>query len=115
MARIQHMVLLKVDPGIARELTPRLFRALGDLQKVIPGMLYYSGGAYSSPEGFNQGYTHGFLMTFQDAAARDLYLTHPEHEKVKAEFLPRVEAAVAFDFEEALPAGQAQASRSSSS
>jgi hypothetical protein len=39
-------------------------------------------------------------MTFADAGARDVYLTHPEHEKVKSEFLPLVEAAVAFDFEE---------------
>jgi hypothetical protein len=37
-------------------------------------------------------------MTFVDAAARNEYLTHPDHEKVKQAFLPDLEGVVAFDF-----------------
>ena len=61
-----------------------------------------SAGPYSSPEGLNRGSTHGCLMTFADAAARNSYLTHPDHEKVKEQFLPFVEEVVAFDFEESV-------------
>jgi hypothetical protein len=39
-------------------------------------------------------------MTFTDPAARDRYLTHPDHEAVKERFLPFVASVVAFDFEE---------------
>ena len=38
-------------------------------------------------------------MTFKDAAARDAYLAHPEHEKFKASALPHIEKVVVFDYE----------------
>ena len=74
-------------------------KALERLQKSIPGILDYCDGINSSPEGLEQGFTHGFIMTFKDAAARDAYLPHPEHERVKAGILPHVESAIIFDFE----------------
>ena len=97
MSKVHHMALLKFSPAKAHR-AAELFVALGDLGKIIPGVLDFSGGPYSSPEGLNQGYTHGFLMTFTDAAARDHYLDHPEHEKVKQAFLPDVEGVIVFDF-----------------
>jgi len=102
MPRVQHMVLLKFKPTAAENVPTRFFAALLELKRIMPQMSYFAGGPYSSQEGLHQGYTHGFLMTFDNAAARDHYLTHPEHEKVKNEVLPFVDAVVAFDFEEAL-------------
>jgi len=94
---IYHIVLLTFKPGHEDQMQP-LHDALAALKQRIPGMTGLSGGPYDSPEGFNQGYTHGFVMTFADAASRDEYLGHPDHEKVKADFLPLVEKVVAFDF-----------------
>jgi hypothetical protein len=74
--------------------------ALAALRTRLPGFLHFAAGPYSSPEGANRGFTHGCLMTFADAAARDHYLGHPDHERVKQEFLPSVEEVIAFDFEE---------------
>ncbi len=99
MAKVQHIVLLRFKPGADTQAGP-LFKALDGLRAHVPGFLHFSGGPYSSPEGLNRGFTHGCLMTFADAAARNHYLTHPEHEAVKARFLPSVEDVVAFDFEE---------------
>ena len=53
-------------------------------ERNITGHIY----GKSSPEGLDQGYTHGFVMTFADATARDSYLKHPDHEKFKAAALP---------------------------
>jgi hypothetical protein len=94
---IYHIVLLTFKPGHEHLMQP-LHDALATLKTKLPGMTGLCGGPYDSPEGFNQGYTHGFVMTFADAAARNEYLVHPDHEKVKADFLPRVDKAVAFDF-----------------
>jgi hypothetical protein len=100
MRRIQHMVVVQFKmPGAAAKIEP-LFQALRELPKVIPGILHFSGGPYSSPEGLNQGFTHGFLFTFADAKARDNYLTHPEHERLLKEYLPHLANVLAFDFEE---------------
>jgi hypothetical protein len=99
MPKIQHMVLLKFKPEVTPEKISHLFGLLGELQQLIPGITYYSGGCYSSDEGLNQGYTHGFLMTFESIATRDAYLPHPEHERVKAELLLYIDSVIAFDFE----------------
>lgn len=98
MKKIQHIVLVKFPAHKAHRMAD-LASALEGLRKKMPGFLAIQGGAYSSPEGLNQGYTHGFIMTFADAAARDHYLTDPDHEKLKQAFLPDLEGVVAFDFE----------------
>jgi hypothetical protein len=99
MPQIQHMVLLKIKPEVTPEKITELFSQLAELQQLIPGITYFSGGPYSSSEGLNQGYTHGFLMTFESVDARDAYLPHPEHERVKATLLPCIDGVIAFDFE----------------
>ena len=58
-----------------------LATALEGLRTVCPASSVAPGGQPASPEGLNQGYTHGFVMTFADAAANH-YLTHPDHEKL---------------------------------
>jgi hypothetical protein len=98
MKKMYHVVLLKF-PASKQHRAAEVFAALDGLRAKLPGFLSFTGGPYSSPEGLNQEYTHGCVMTFQDAAARDFYLTHPEHEAVKQEFIPDLEGVVAFDFE----------------
>ena len=96
---IQHVVLLKIKNDVSEEKVSELFTKLAELKELIPGITYFAGGPYSSHEGLNQGYTHGFVMTFDNAQSRDNYLPHPEHERVKGEILPCIDGVVAFDFE----------------
>lgn len=100
MKKVQHLVLLKFKSAEAARQWGALYAALAALRKTIPGILAFSGGPYSSPEGLNQGFTHGFVMTFASAADRNRYLDHPDHEQVKRDFLPYVEHVIAFDYEE---------------
>ncbi len=99
MSQIQHIVLVKIKPSVTTEKITEMFRLLAELQQLIPGITYFAGGPYSSTEGINQGYTHGFLMTFESVDARDAYLPHPEHERVQAALLASIDSALAFDFE----------------
>jgi hypothetical protein len=98
--RVQHMVLLKFKPAVSAERITAVFQELSQLKQLIPGIEHFAGGPYSSPEGLDGGFTHGFLMTFRDASARNTYLAHPEHERVKQGILPGVASVIAFDFEE---------------
>lgn len=97
MKKVYHIVILKfkADP---EETARQLFAALGELRP-LPGMLEYSFGPNNSTEGLNQGFTHAFIMAFADAAARDHYLNHPDHEKVKQRFLPLVANVLVLDYE----------------
>ena len=99
---IHHVVLFRFRPDAEQAAIEGVFTDLAGLGAKIPGILSYAGGPYSSPEGLNKGYTHGFVMGFEDAVARDAYLPHPEHEKVKAKILELLDGGldgvVAFDF-----------------
>ena len=99
---ITHVVLLRLRKDLPKKDVDRVFAELAGLRGRIPGLLTFTGGPYSSPEGLNRGYTHGFTMTFGDSRARDGYLAHPEHEKVKEQVLGALDGGVdgvlAFDY-----------------
>jgi hypothetical protein len=99
MPIVHHLVLLKFKPDGA-DRAESLFAALAALRRQLPGFVHFCAGSYASPEGLNRGFTHGCLMTFADAQARNHYLDHPDHERVKQTFLPFVADVIAFDFEE---------------
>ena len=99
MAKIKHVALIKFKEGTTEEQIQKAFEELMDLSESVPAVEDYVAGPNNSPEGLTKGYTHGFVMTFTDAAARDAYLTHPDHERVKAAVLPLVEDVLVFDFE----------------
>jgi stress responsive alpha/beta barrel protein len=100
---IHHLVLLRFRRDVPPKEIDAAFALLAGLKKTIPGLTSFTGGPYSSPEGLNRGYTHGFVMTFRDAPSRDGYLDHPEHVKVKERVGALLEGGldgvVAFDFE----------------
>lgn len=99
MPQIQHMAMLKLKPEITAEKIEELFNQLAELKQLIPSITYLSAASYSSNEGLNKEFTYGFLTTFDSIEARDVYLPHPEHERVKAELLPCINDIVVFDFE----------------
>ena len=74
------------------------FAVMMDMVGKIPGLLEMEHGPYDSSEGLNDGYTHGFIMTFDSPRSRENYLPHPIHEKVKEYVIPKLERVVVFDF-----------------
>ena len=100
MPQFVHIVILKFKDGVGEEQISSIFSSLESLfnNKTISGLLSYSGGPYSSPEGLNKGFTHGFTMTFADEASRNNYFPHPDHESIKNAIIPIVDDVVAFDY-----------------
>lgn len=99
---VHHVVLFRFRSDLPEGAVEEVFAELRGFRQSIPGITGFQGGAYNSPEGLAQGFTHGFTMTFADAACRDAYLPHPLHQAVVAKLLPMleggVEGVVAFDF-----------------
>ena len=99
MSKVKHIVLLKFKEGTTEEQIAKFFEDVLDLSETVPGIDDYVSGTNCSLEGCNPGMTHGFIMTFSNAAARDTYLVHPEHERFKAMAMTAVENFLVFDFE----------------
>ena len=78
---VRHIVVFKYKPGTTPEQIREVTDAFRDLRKKIPGITAFEDGVNNSPEGKDLGFTHVYQMTFEDAAARDAYLPHPEHAK----------------------------------
>ena len=78
---VRHIVVFKYKPGTTPEQIRQVTEAFRDLRNKIPGITAFEDGVNNSPEGKNLGFTHVYQMTFEDAAARDAYLPHPEHAK----------------------------------
>jgi hypothetical protein len=78
---IRHVVVFKYKPDATPAQIAQVTAAFRALATTVPGIVSFEDGVNNSPEGKNQGFTHVYVVTFKDAAARDAYLPHPEHKK----------------------------------
>ncbi len=99
MSKVKHIAFIKFKDGVTEDQINGVFDNLLDITETIEGIEDYVAGPNNSPEGKNDGYSHAFVMTFTDAAARDAYLPHPDHERFKAAALPHVDKVCVIDFE----------------
>lgn len=98
MPQVKHYGCFEFHPGTSPAGIDGCFAAMAGMVGQIPGLLDFHHGPYDSAEGLNDGYTHGFIMTFESPEARDAYLPHPVHEEVKAIVIPHLARVVVFDF-----------------
>ena len=98
MPQVKHFGVFQFKDAITAEQIDHCFAEMRAMVGEIPGLLEMIHGPYNSAEGLNDGFTHGFIMTFESPEARDAYLPHPIHERVKEVVVPCLERVVVFDF-----------------
>jgi hypothetical protein len=76
---VRHVVVFKYKHSVTDAEIAQVTQAFRDLQNTIPGIQSFECGVNNSPEGKNLGFTHVYVLTFQDTRARDTYLPHPNH------------------------------------
>jgi hypothetical protein len=81
MDAVRHIVIFKFRPDATESQINQLTQEFLSLKNKIPGIVDIEYGVNNSPEGLNRGFTHIYLLTLENAAARDAYLPHPEHQK----------------------------------
>lgn len=94
----KHFGMFQFKEGISNTEIENCFISMKGMIGKIPGFSKMEYGPYDSTEGLNDGYTHGFIMTFDSPESRDAYLPHPVHEKVKDLVVPKLERVAVFDF-----------------
>lgn len=78
---VRHVVVFKYTDDASDAEIQEITEAFRALKDKIPGIVSFEHGVNNSPEDLNQGFTHVYVVTFEDEAARDAYLPHPEHQK----------------------------------
>ena len=80
---IRHCVFLRFRDDVRSSDQLTIYRDLETLCAKLPGALTIKSGRNVSPEeGMDKGFSEGFILDFADAAARDAYLVHPEHQEI---------------------------------
>lgn len=95
----RHFGVFQFHPQITESKIKECFAAMVGMVGKIDGLLGFEHGPYKSAEGLNDGFTHGFIMTFDSPESRDAYLPHPVHEAVKDIVVPCLARVVVFDFD----------------
>ena len=91
---IRHVVLVRFRREIAPGEADAIFAGLEALRAQLPGIRAFASGVNVSPEGLARGFTHAFTVDFTDAAARDAYLAHPDHEAAGARLVRAAEGGL---------------------
>ena len=77
--RLRHIVGFRYKPEATTDKIDQLTNAFRALKDKIPGIMSFEYGENNSPEGIDVGLSNIHTLTFVDANARDVYLTHPAH------------------------------------
>lgn len=96
---VRHFGVFQFKQAVTDEQIAFCFKTMKEMVGQIPGLLDMEYGPYNSTEGLNEGFTHGFVMTFDSLASRDAYLPHPVHERAKEVVVPKLERVVVFDID----------------
>lgn len=99
---IRHVVLLKFTEQATEARRLGLAEAFAGLAGAVPQVRALEWGRNASPEGLDKGFTHCFVVSFDDEAARDAYLPHPAHQAFVAELKPWMADVLVVDY--AVPA-----------
>jgi len=80
---IYHILLLEPKPETASEELLAVLERFKALKGQIPGLVEVQVGV--NRHTVNQGYTHGFVMTFESEEALKAYSPHPAHKAISPE------------------------------
>jgi len=96
--QIRHLVCLKFKETATADQIAEIEKCFPLLKESIEGIVSIEWGTNNSPEGLNKGFTHCFLVTFANDAARSTYLPHPKHQQFVDILKPLLEDVFVIDY-----------------
>jgi hypothetical protein len=98
LGKVRHVVLFKFKDGTTAQQQKLVEDGFRELPKKIHEVVDFEWGTNISPENLAQGFTHCFLVTFNDAKGRDAYLPHPAHRAFVQVLKPYLDKVLVIDF-----------------
>jgi hypothetical protein len=94
---ISHIVLVSWKTGSQGAAEVLIRPAIRGFVDTIPDVQSVVEGPSSSPEGLEDGFDYGFVVTFATAQARNTYLDDPVHRPVAETIAAAAKRVVVFD------------------
>jgi hypothetical protein len=97
-APLRHVVMFRFKKDTPEAKIREIETAFAELPKKVDTITDYEWGINDSPEGLADGFTHCFLVTFDDAKGRDSYLPHAAHKEFVSLLKPHLDKAFVLDY-----------------
>ncbi len=95
---VYHIVHFKFKAGTTPEQIQKVETEFAALKGKVAEVESLTWGTDISTEGLSDGYTHCWVVTFKDTAARDAYIVHPAHKAFVDIAKPVIEKPMVVDF-----------------
>lgn len=95
---LRHVVLFKFKKTATKEQVQHVVDEFAKLPSKIDTIIAFEKGTDVSVENKSKGFTHAFVVTFNDAKGREVYLPHPAHKAFVKIVGPVIEDVLVFDY-----------------
>jgi hypothetical protein len=96
---LQHVVIFKFKETSSKNSIDSVVNAFTGLKNKIPAIKKLEWGLNDSPENWHQGFTHCFILTFDNKHDRDvIYQKHPAHLDFQKILGPHMEKVFVVDY-----------------
>ena len=95
---VKHVVSFKFKKEATTEQIKRVETAFAALKGAIPQIQSLDWGTNVSKENLDKGFTHMWIVTFNDLAALKTYIDHPDHVAFVNILKPNLEDVFVLDF-----------------
>jgi hypothetical protein len=98
-AMYKHVVIFKFKETSSKASVDTVVNAFVALKDQIPVVKGFEWGVNVSPEHFDQGFTHCFVLTFANTDDRDkIYQVHPAHKNFQKILGPHMDKVFVVDY-----------------
>lgn len=97
-SKLHHVVAFKFKEAATKEQIKQVEDDFRALKAKIPEIASLEWGTNVSPEKFDKGFTHCWVLTFKSDKDRDAYLVHPDHKKFGQSLGPVLGDVFVIDF-----------------
>ncbi|NRB47807.1 MAG: Dabb family protein [Saprospiraceae bacterium] len=95
---LRHVVSFQFKAEISSERRAQAVKDFLDLKNRIPEIKKFEGGENVSVEGYDKGFTHCFVLTFENEEGRSVYIPHPAHIEVSKKNKPLMKDLFVVDY-----------------
>jgi hypothetical protein len=95
---LRHVVLFKFKESVTEEQIQEVVAAFAGMKEKIDAIKDFEWGTDVGVENKSEGFTHGFVVTFDSTEGRDAYLPHPAHKDFGKLVAGKLDKVLVFDF-----------------